>query len=319
MKKILYYDPHSHLDEEHFVTAGGHRYHLQMLKPGELSADGRWVFVMDSHCISRLPFFYPRERRVALLKESPTHTRHFDPAVLRRNFDLVLTHREDLIEQGAPFQRVDFSTNWAMRNPDALQDICKSKMVSFFGSIEHEREIEGYEFRRKVAQVLSGKTGVDLFGRGIRSVEHKTDGLVPYRFSVAMENSCENYYYTEKIIDCFFCDTVPLYWGCPTIGDIFDSRGMIIFKTVEQLLGILEELTDAKYQEMLPFVRENRARCVRLRLDSYDSYLTRCVEAAERYLPVPDRPMKPWQITKAAAGVRYAAARLNPIRKAHVE
>ena len=312
MPKIYFYDPHTHVDTEHTLVVGSQTYHLQLLNLGERALDGSWVFVMDQLAASRLPFFYPRSRRIAVLKESPAHTRQMDPEVLRRRFDLVLTHRQDLIERGDPFRRVDFSTNWAMRNPPALEEIQKTKLLSFFGSLQHPN-VHGYEFRREVADELSKIEGVDLFGRGIRPVKHKTEGLVPYCFSVALENCAENYYYTEKIIDCFFCETVPVYWGCPDIHEIFDPRGMITFQSIPELRHRIENLSFEMYQEMLPFVRENRARCIQYKLASYDDYLTRCIEAAEERFPAPSRLLRKGQVSKFAAGVRYAYDSLKRI------
>jgi hypothetical protein len=37
-------------------------------------------------------------------------------------------------------------------------------------------------------------------------------------YSVAIENVSEDNWFTEKLIDCFATDTVPIYWGCPNLG-----------------------------------------------------------------------------------------------------
>jgi len=47
-------------------------------------------------------------------------------------------------------------------------------------------------------------------------------------FHVAVENVRQANYFTEKLIDCFLTRTVPVYWGCPNIGDFFDLAGIII-------------------------------------------------------------------------------------------
>jgi hypothetical protein len=306
MRKIYFYDPHSYMDSEHVVSVGGQTYHFQLLKLGEKALNGTWVFLMDELAVSPLSYFYPRNRRVAVLKESPVHTRKIDSDVLRCRFDLVLTHREDLIETGAPFQRVDFSTNWATLDRQSLANVKKTKLLSFVGSLQHP-DLHGYGFRRAVADALSKRDGTDLFGWGIRPIEYKTEGLVPYCFSVALENCAENYYYTEKIIDCLFCDTVPIYWGCPAIHDVFDPRGMITFQSIPELMDIVENLSFESYRKMLPFVRENRDRCVRDKLASYDDYLARCVEAADEVLGATRLPLRNYQVSKVAAGGRLLA------------
>jgi len=55
---------------------------------------------------------------------------------------------------------------------------------------------------------------LDLFGDGINPVKDKWDALAPYKYSIVMENEKTNYYFTEKLIDCYLAQTYPFYYGC---------------------------------------------------------------------------------------------------------
>ena len=68
---------------------------------------------------------------------------------------------------------------------------------------------------------------MDLFGKGINFIADKMDGLLPYRYSLAIENASIPYYFTEKINDCFLAYTVPLYYGCQNIDKFFPSKSYI--------------------------------------------------------------------------------------------
>uniref|UniRef100_A0A6C0JWF9 Fucosyltransferase C-terminal domain-containing protein n=1 Tax=viral metagenome TaxID=1070528 RepID=A0A6C0JWF9_9ZZZZ len=68
----------------------------------------------------------------------------------------------------------------------------------------------------------------------------KKDLHLPFQFSIILENSQQDNYFTEKLIDCLLCKTVPIYWGCPNIGAYFDARGIIILRSIDG--GIIEEL-----------------------------------------------------------------------------
>lgn len=68
---------------------------------------------------------------------------------------------------------------------------------------------------------------IDFFGKGRHYIPDKTDGLLPYRFSIAIENTSMPYYFTEKITDCFLAYTVPLYYGCKNIGSYFPEKSFI--------------------------------------------------------------------------------------------
>jgi hypothetical protein len=51
--------------------------------------------------------------------------------------------------------------------------------------------------------------------------------------------------------------TVPIYWGCPSIGDFFDTNGMIIFDNVEELVDIINNLSIDGYIKRLESIKNN--------------------------------------------------------------
>ncbi len=68
---------------------------------------------------------------------------------------------------------------------------------------------------------------IDLYGKGISYIEDKWDGLAPYRYSLAIENSSGPDYWTEKVADCFLSWTVPIYFGCINLEDYFPAESFI--------------------------------------------------------------------------------------------
>jgi len=101
-----------------------------------------------------------------------------------------------------------------------------SRMVSK-QSIYHER----VEFVKKILQT---NLDVDVYGNnwensGIQdsrikgTIKNKKHALLPYEFSIAIENSVEQDYFTEKITDCILTNTTPIYYGCPKIDRFFNN------------------------------------------------------------------------------------------------
>lgn len=77
-------------------------------------------------------------------------------------------------------------------------------------------------------------------------------------FHICIENIKSNNWFTEKISEAFFTKTIPIYWGCPNISDFgYDERGILRFETPEELLYIINNLTEEKYYKMKPFVDYN--------------------------------------------------------------
>jgi hypothetical protein len=76
-------------------------------------------------------------------------------------------------------------------------------------------------------------------------------------FHTCVENVKHNNWYTEKIGEAFCTKTVPIYWGCPNIGEYYDERGIITFNTKEELIIIINNLTPEMYYKMKPYVDYN--------------------------------------------------------------
>lgn len=83
------------------------------------------------------------------------------------------------------------------------------------------------------------------------------DHIFKKTFNIAIENSSENNYFTEKLIDCFRSFTVPIYWGCNNIGDYFDVQGMIMVNDIENLRELIENLSIQNYLEKIPHMINN--------------------------------------------------------------
>jgi len=67
---------------------------------------------------------------------------------------------------------------------------------------------------------------LNLYGRGDFSgpyyhgeVEDKWDGLVDYRYSLAIENYTGPNYFSEKLTDALLAWCMPIYWGCTNLDE----------------------------------------------------------------------------------------------------
>ena len=113
----------------------------------------------------------------------------------------------------------------------------------------------GHKLRHEAIKELS--PSMDVFGRGIKDLPYKLDGLSPYMFSVVIENIKYDDYFTEKIIDCFATGTVPIYWGTPSVKNFFNSDGIIFFETIEELRDIVYNLDKEDYFSRIDSIKYN--------------------------------------------------------------
>ena len=87
------------------------------------------------------------------------------------------------------------------------------------------------------------------------SAPSKADVLSRYAFALCFENCILKGWVTEKIFDCFFAGTVPIYWGAPEIADIIPPECFIdmrLFDDYADLRRFLRSLTatdTARYRQ----------------------------------------------------------------------
>jgi len=170
---------------------------------------------------------------------------------LRNNFKKIYTHEKTLLDTGSPFELVPFGCCWIKPEDQKIYD--KNKNVSIIAS--NKTQTIGHNLRHEVIAMFKNK--MDVYGRGYNSIDYKLDGLGGYRFSVVIENCKRDYWFTEKLIDCLVTGTIPIYWGCPSIGDFFDTNGFFIFDSIKELESIIDNLTEETYLSKMDSVRKN--------------------------------------------------------------
>jgi len=89
--------------------------------------------------------------------------------------------------------------------------------------------------------------------RGTAPSKPKT--LAQYRFALCFENSVLKGWMTEKLFDCFFAGTVPVYWGAPDVLDwvpaecFIDMRKFKDFAELRAFLHTLSSADEQRYRE----------------------------------------------------------------------
>jgi len=81
--------------------------------------------------------------------------------------------------------------------------------------------------------------------------------LTKWKFMICFENKKQTYYCTEKLINAYLGDCIPIYWGCPQTKEIFNEKAILFLEEntpecVEKLIKKIIELDndDELYNEM---------------------------------------------------------------------
>ena len=170
---------------------------------------------------------------------------------ISNNFNTIFTHERSLLELGEPYEFLPFGCCWI--KPEDHKIFNKTKNISIISS--DKKMTDGHILRHKIIDTY--RNFMDVYGRGYNPIEYKLDGLKDYRFSIVIENCKRDYWFTEKLIDCLITGTIPIYWGCPSIGDFFDIEGFIIIDEVNDLTSIIENLNEELYISKSEYILNN--------------------------------------------------------------
>ena len=214
---------------------------------------------------------------IMVVEPSIIHAKHLRLLRLsHRRFFRVLSFNRAFLSRIPNGLFLPYGTSWVPDWRDMR--IEKTVMCSLIASAK--RDSEGHKLRHRIVEhIRDRRLNIDVMGGGYAPFERKSDGLAPYRYSVVIENVREPNYFSEKLIDALLCLTVPIYWGCPNIGEYFDTSGMVICQSEEDIGAALAEMSEVDYAVRLPALE-----AVREVADGYTVLEQRAAEAVRASL-----------------------------------
>ena len=193
-----------------------------------------------------------RDKKVALMVEP----RSFIPEAYEyleehyNEFKYIFTFDDKLLTLPNA-KRTIYGTYWCASDEE------KTKGVSMICS--EKAFLEGHKKRQEIARILYDEGLADVMGKwnGGEYVD-TIDAMREYKFSVAMENDLQDYYFTEKICNCFANKVVPIYYGARKIGEYFDIDGIIYVEDRDMIPDIIRNLDiDKEYKKRKKAIDKN--------------------------------------------------------------
>jgi hypothetical protein len=188
----------------------------------------------------------------------PSFSKHTDVDYILKNFKYIVYHDLDVFKNrknyGNCFFEMPMWLPWyTERNKLEIISLnpVKEKKISFVVSGLNGLSDRGaiYDLRLNFLQkVLDSNVEIDIYGRGLElndsrykgSIIDKYDALLPYNFTIAIENSVEKNYLSEKFYDAVNCKTVPVYYGCPNVDKILGINSFVKLEDLDNITQILK-------------------------------------------------------------------------------
>ena len=201
------------------------------------------------------------------------------------NYNLILTWGQDVVDNCPNAQLfIHGETNLDKLYINSYKNNpIRNFEVTFLSGVL--KLIEGHKLRHKILDIESKVKIPNKFWKVLDDFNHETGNRPGYRdpgceivtkdgtpiegegkkqiwdrnsmFHIAVENSQNLNYYTDKIVDCFATKTIPIYWGAPNIEEYFNKDGIITFKNEKDLIKIINNLTEEDYKSRLEAIEEN--------------------------------------------------------------
>lgn len=189
------------------------------------------------------------------------------------NFDYIITYYKDILDTCSNAFKYIYGTTFISES-DYKQVKVEEKQPQITFLCSDKNGIPAHRFRHQIYEFQDQITVLPfILYRGIWTANlfedtgnspllkdnNKFHALQYAQFHFAIENSRQIDYFTEKLCDCLITKTIPIYYGCPNIGDFFDTTGWIILDTLDfsDLLEKISVLDDRYYARYLDVVEKN--------------------------------------------------------------
>lgn len=172
-------------------------------------------------------------------------------------FSCILTWSQEVLDSCSNAILFPFGMSFLWEQPEFFTSIkSEDKELKVFFVCGNKQMVEGHKFRHKVYEQ---KDKLELESTWIYTCpsEEKLAHFKDSMFHVAVENVQKENFFTEKVIDAFLTRTVPIYRGCLNLENYFNIGGVITFQTEDELVQIVNSLTEEDYIKRKQAMEDN--------------------------------------------------------------
>lgn len=203
--------------------------------------------------------------------------RQYSNKLVNTIFSQKTTSERSLLSHGALPWHVNKNYDFLKSlNPS---DLIKEDVITWVTS--NLKTTLGHKKRMEFMQKVNNINNLKIYGRGINPIDDKWSVLAGSKYSIAYENYQADYYWTEKISDCFLSYNMPLYVGSDSIYNYFPKESLIVIDPNEKeiaqyITSVLKSNVWKKNFDAIVYARE-------LILDQYQLFpmITRIIKEQE--------------------------------------
>ena len=212
-----------------------------------------------------IPEKEPGVIRIGLLIEPEEIRRSLGLVTFLDRFDFILTHNQDIINSRKNAFLYEFGGCWTRDYNFGDKKFGVSTLIG------GKKLAPGHNIRTQVLN-RSGEINIPKRIWLSKNFPPRNSGsenpilsgsksdMFDTQFHICIENVKRDNWFTEKLLDCLYTKTIPIYYGCPNIGKWFDTRGFVVVDNATDIIESCNKLTPEYYEKHLEFVEENFKR-----------------------------------------------------------
>lgn len=223
---------------------------------------------------------YKNDVRILILYEPPSiYGITLDKVKgVAENYNYIFTYQNELLKLPnahllSPLKGVSWLQLYDTKTDSpVIEDPKKECKLSFICGFKEMTE--GHLVRKRIWKRQKEITFSHVFyksqhNRGLEDIDNnpiiggtysKDELFDTFMFHLVIENDRIPNWFTEKINDCFLSKTVPIYYGDPNIGNLFNIKGIIVVENEEDIIKTINSLTKNDYTSRLEYIADNHKR-----------------------------------------------------------
>lgn len=184
-------------------------------------------------------------------------------------YDWILTHNPEILAK-CPNARL-FEIGNRIAEPEQLPVLDVTKKVCGVSTvIGSQLKAPGHYLRRNMWMrqnrltcpktfYMSNRGGLANIAANPTLGDSKAP-LFEYRYCIVIENTRQDNFFTEQLLDCLRTKTIPIYMGCPNIRRYFNPNGMVLVATIDDIVNFCNNLDPYDYTKRMRHLEDNYQR-----------------------------------------------------------
>ena len=180
-------------------------------------------------------------------------------------YDKILAYDTSILEQCENSVLFPYGTTWIkdfdLSKPKefCITSLIGGKKICSNHPLRHDLISRSNEIDNIPIHLFNSTNKPVLNSDGLKTMKSKTykNELFYSQYHIAIENTTQDNWFTEKLIDCFQTKTVPIYIGCRNIGKFFDINGIIHVENLDELIDACNNIDENTYESMKESIDKN--------------------------------------------------------------